>query len=439
MANKAAWKKFETSMKEKRTGTRGKDILIKQRLTVQQVSEHVSGVAQKYSRIGPRQFVPYENDDLTIESVKEACMHHYQSLLDHEMDMESMECDVLAGDQGPSCDSFDQVPNPDKVIHVRFKKVTTSVDSSVKLRKVEPKNPKKKVKLMQGTSSAKCASKDTKSPLKDTDKPKAYPKSLSVIDMLKLGKVIEDKYESIELSSFDLSEMRWSNKPIQAEFSIENIPIGTGAFRMAFKAKCRTTGYQGKVWVVKKYLMKAIEDIKAIGQDIETQTRKVVQMHMLAQNMCIQLEKELERESVLELYGETLKYNTIYLGRITDEIDDLQWATVEEFIPGKFTKYINNDGEPCGEDTLVRQKCESLAHFSYEKSSKEIMVVDMQGSGHNLFDPEVASSTLTKDGEVLFAAGNLSTQAIKKFFLSHTKCNDFCTYLGLKQPEHTIN
>jgi len=254
--------------------------------------------------------------------------------------------------------------------------------------------------------------------------------------MLKLGKVIEDKYDSIELSTFDLGEMRWSNQPITAEFAIDDVYLGTGAFRTAFKATSKTPVFESKVWVVKKYLLQTVNTIKELGQDVEQQTRKVVQMHMLAQNLCNQLEKELKRESVLELYGATLKYNKIYLGKIMDDkLNDFQWVTVEEFIPGEFTKYINNDGELCGDDSMVRQKCESLAHYSYERSSHELMVVDMQGNGHDLYDPEVASSTLQKDGELLFTTGNLSTQAITKFFVAHKKCNAYCQYLGLKQPE----
>ena len=34
------------------------------------------------------------------------------------------------------------------------------------------------------------------------------------------------------------------------------------------------------------------------------------------------------------------------------------------------------------------------------------MVVDMQGSGHTLFDPEIASEELVQGEEVLFSTGN---------------------------------
>ena len=158
--------------------------------------------------------------------------------------------------------------------------------------------------------------------------------------------------------------------------------------------------------------MKSIDVIKELKQDVEQKTKKDVQMHMLAQNMCLKLEQELKRYSILDLYGRTLMYNKIYMGRLASEPEDCQWVTVEEFMDGEFTKYINNYGVLCGDNTVIRQKCESLAHFSYERYLRERMVVDMQGSRYKLFDPEIDSSTLQKDGEVLFTAGNVSKQAV---------------------------
>lgn len=77
------------------------------------------------------------------------------------------------------------------------------------------------------------------------------------------------------------------------------------------------------------------------------------------------------------------------------------------------------------------QKAECLTHFSFEKSNKELLLVDIQGCGHRLFDPEIALSTLFgEENEILFTAGNLSTEAITNFTKSH-KCNTFCRLLGL--------
>lgn len=63
-------------------------------------------------------------------------------------------------------------------------------------------------------------------------------------------------------------------------------------------------------------------------------------------------------------------------------------------------------------DSEILKKAESLAHFSYERSEKELMILDMQDSGYHLFDPEIASKKFIEDEEVLFSTGNLSTTAI---------------------------
>ena len=85
------------------------------------------------------------------------------------------------------------------------------------------------------------------------------------------------------------------------------------------------------------------------------------------------------------------------------------------------------------------KKTESLAHFSYERSDKELMILDMQGSGNYLFDPEIASKKLLDDdNEVLFSTGNLSTMAINNFVSCHSPSKKFTTdrdsrnYLAVK-------
>ena len=124
-------------------------------------------------------------------------------------------------------------------------------------------------------------------------------------------------------------------------------------------------------------------------------------MHMLARNFTKTLEKELQLNGNLELCGKTLAYNKIYMGRLHGQSGD-EWVTVEEYIDEKFTKYLNSTGIPCGANSEIRQKCESLAHFSYERSHENIMVVDMQlDSDHILFDPEIASKELFDGEEVL--------------------------------------
>ena len=63
-----AWKRLNEKVKAKRTKkNQPKDHRRKDELTVQRLSAEVSGKAQKYTRIGPREFVPFdETEELTI-------------------------------------------------------------------------------------------------------------------------------------------------------------------------------------------------------------------------------------------------------------------------------------------------------------------------------------------------------------------------------------
>ena len=108
-----------------------------------------------------------------------------------------------------------------------------------------------------------------------------------------------------------------------------------------------------------------------------------------------------------------------------------EFVTIQEFIEGWFTKYINDTLELSVSDSEILKKAESLSHFSYEHSEKWLMIQDMQGSGYHLFDPEIAPQKLIEDEEVLFLTGNLSTTAINNFVSVHN-CNLYCNLLGLQ-------
>ena len=104
LAASQKWAGFENRMKAKRE-VNGKRKLKHQtpqkvdQLTVQRLSS-----GDLSSRIGPREFVSYPYGDLTIEGIKKACEAHFLS----QIKMHA-ECDVLAGEQGPSCSNLGKV------------------------------------------------------------------------------------------------------------------------------------------------------------------------------------------------------------------------------------------------------------------------------------------------------------------------------------------
>ena len=147
-------------------------------------------------------------------------------------------------------------------------------------------------------------------------------------------------------------------------------------------------------------------------------------MHSLARTFAAKLRQDLISNESLEVFGETLRYNTIFSGKL----EAGECVTSEEFIPGSFDKHVNNTGRICGADSPLTKKAECLAHYSYVTSNKELMLVDIQDCGSKLFHPEIASKELTSGTEVLFSTGNLSKHAISNFVASH-KCDIYCELL----------
>ena len=272
------------------------------------------------------------------------------------------------------------------------------------------------------------------SPIKSTpnacaaSKSKFIPCSMSAVEMLKLGREIKSTPATeILVYHFDFKNLTWGSIPVNVEFVIDEDPLGTGGFRQAFKATSQTKGFDHTTWVVKKYLAQTVLDIEVLGQTVEQHTKKIVQMHSLARNFTARLQQEVvTKANLADKFGPVFQYNKIYFGQLAGEC-----VTIEEFIPGAFDKHINNTGDVCGDEDLdMCQKAQCFVHYTYERSEKQLMVLDIQGCDYTLFDPKVASKEASSDGEYLFCAGNLHNNAIEVFTEAHI-CNQFCKLLGL--------
>ena len=422
-------------MKRKRVGTRagkGKDDKsCKDELTVQRLSSEVAGKQQKYTRIGPREFVDFSGRELTIANIKEACTSHFASKIGA-----GMVCDILAGEQGPSCGTIKQIPNT-KLIHVRFIDETeVEIEGKCDDTQSDSEDTSRKKTLRRKQGNAASVSKVTQSlpsPSKkgkmENTRSKVIPKSLSVSAILNLGRVVKSGTTMVNLNTFHLDTMVWSTVDIPVEFQISKDLLGQGGFRKAYRAKTNTQEFSNAEWVVKKYKKSVLKEIEAINQTVEQHTRKVVQMHHLARNFAAQLTQVVLDQDLRDLFGETFTYKTIYLGKLPDG----EFVTVEEFVEGKMGKLVNNDGTTCGnKEDAILQKAECLVHFSYEQSNYQVMLLDVQGVDYELFDPEIASAELLdSQNEVLFTTGNLSAAAIENFKVNHT-CNFYCRCLALK-------
>ena len=201
---------------------------------------------------------------------------------------------------------------------------------------------------------------------------KSHPKSLSVSQMIKLGKILKPGADKkvLEICSFNLETMSWSCIPQKVEFTLEDDVLGCGGFRKAYKVRSTSAGYNHSTWVVKKYLHDVEKEIQ------EEHTRKIVQMHTLGKNVASQRARKVKEDNLTVQFADVLEFKDVFFAKI-----DLKGVTLEEFIEGKFVKYINNTGEVCvSDDNIVGQKAQCLSHFSYEKSNGELMILDLQGS-----------------------------------------------------------
>ena len=263
-----AWKKLSDKIKAKRTKKEFKDNIKKvkgEELIVQRLSAEVSGKAQKYCRMGPREFVPFDSEqELSIENIIIACEKHFSL-------GRGLKCDVLAGEQGPSCKTTDQIPNM-KVIYVRFISTNTVTDDDSSVIVDEDSDITPKIVCQSVTQASSSPSK-------------FVPLSLSVAEMIKLGKLdsnpnfsaIKYKPTVIDLHEFDLEIATRSKVTTMVEFREEKEPFGSGGFREAHKATTKHPNFKDNLWVIKRYLPKAKEGIASTNQTMEQHTRKTVQ------------------------------------------------------------------------------------------------------------------------------------------------------------------
>ena len=121
---------------------------------------------------------------------------------------------------------------------------------------------------------------------------------------------------------------------------------------------------------------------------VEAHPRKQAQMHCVARNVTQRFSAIFPDE-----FGQTFSYWKIFY-TVLENVP----VTIEAYMLGEFVKYISNDGKclDCPQDDLEElfQKSQCLSHFSYEYSNQEFMILDIQGAGYSLYDPEIFTTRL---------------------------------------------
>ncbi|CAB3984462.1 transient receptor potential cation channel subfamily M member 6-like [Paramuricea clavata] len=438
MADEEEFKKYQKIMATKRTRkterNKGKDRLLPEKLTIQRLAPQVKGSSQKYARMGPLKRVDVLEDDMcapqTIDVVRRACIAGFN--------MKGFDCDILETERGPSIETLNEIKNFNGTIFVRFIHKQYSVDDVLGGSDEEDeKSMPLKCKL---PPTKRCKSSHTKQQSSEPTKfsvakpQKSFPPSLSVATMLKMGKLIQPAKRDtiqVQIEGFAVKDGWTVAKTVT--LSVESESFAEGGFRKAYKCESIDGKLSGK-WVLKKYKENALEDMKSVNLTEEEHARKQVQTHTLAQNIAIQMQR-----NVPETFGETFTYDSMLFGKIVEDNGDVCFVTIERYLEGSFTKYINNNGKiSSSSDDDITKKAETLMHYSYQVSQGECLLVDIQGTGYQLYDPEVASKALMSDvggaDQLNFCIGNLSTEAIETFFEKH-KCSIYCIMLGLKQDD----
>ena len=424
------WKGYQRAISAKRSGgaenknTKKVSTLIAQRMHPKPV-----GKQQKYEPAQPRQFIDFaQYSKLTLNNVKEACEKFYEEV--------KGSCDILYDVTGPSCTADEQLSGM-KVFRVRFLDPKSEISNkAISCPKAEYTSSEKESENKKSDmSSVPVKSKRRRASVMVTKQPcmqdASMPVSISIGNLLQAGKLIsptQEKEITLTLESFNIKHQLWL-KQKSSNFRIQLQKFAEGGFRNAFKAYTTEDG-STKIWVIKKFKEAAWEACgPTYNMSLEQHTRKQVQMHTAAKAITAQCTKKPGfRENWFH-------YHTIYFTILDDEP-----VTVEPFVNGAFVKYLNNDGQPCKRKngaTLTYDKAEALTHFSYQESGEKLLLVDLQGTGYTLYDPEIATANEleeSKTNERYFCAGNLNEIAFTNFFDSH-KCNLYCRLLGLTEVE----
>jgi hypothetical protein len=232
--------------------------------------------------------------------------------------------------------------------------------------------------------------------------------------------------------------INWKNPFIQhtelkSKVTISQLPFSEGSNRYAFYMKDESlnqelVGKLPKILDSKEYNIEGLrKDLEAITicnyicGDFNNRIVNLVPDTRLLLNFINCYIYEIQRDNMGNIGTNNLSQSHPY-----------KYYTAENYIKGEYVKYNNNAGWISQNVTDQVLLAQAFSHFSWQITKGYLCVVDLQGVGGFLTDPQIHCLDHKK-----FGNGNFGYIGMVKFFMSHT-CNSYCKKLELVHPRKSI-
>ena len=219
--------------------------------------------------------------------------------------------------------------------------------------------------------------------------------------------------------NIDWENPYFTHETVETNCIIDEIPFSEGALRYAYYL------YDNEVNM--NYVAKLDKEISNTRDNLEGYSKELESI-TICHHIANQFDERIVNIIPKNQTNILLKYIHCYIYEITSPSSSHKYYYVEDYLPGNYIKYNNNAGwvtDNIAEQTLVAQ---AFSHFSYQYTQGYLMIIDLQGVGGFLTDPQI--HCLDEDK---FGIGNLGYTGFIRFFLTHN-CNKYCKALGLVHP-----
>uniref|UniRef100_A0A7S3GC78 Alpha-type protein kinase domain-containing protein n=1 Tax=Palpitomonas bilix TaxID=652834 RepID=A0A7S3GC78_9EUKA len=221
--------------------------------------------------------------------------------------------------------------------------------------------------------------------------------------------------ERVLIHIFDAQSKTWSR--FSSEVAMDQHPFSEGALRKAFHIHLWWPGKKVPLEMVGKVSKDPSEPRETYFKDVQAQA----------------IAKKLADDFNACKPPQKIDFIPAYVLELVDQ-RGRPLMGAEPRLSGDFIKASNNLGGVMGEDPRAANRkdaqelvdlAQCYSHFSYEVSSRNVLVCDIQGVGGLWTDPQIHSSNPKH-----FGKGNLGETGIRAFLMRH-RCSEMCERVGL--------